>query len=200
MISTSVAENGGRSCINASGVWTPAHGRDLAEALAQRLAPIVGRPLDHPQAQIAAFSNKAMARHTAAFVEGQLKVDGAVDLTAKIRGRGPLVERDGLTFLEPTVLWCDDPDHPLANTELLFPFVSVVQAPQEQMVERMGPTLVLTAITRDRPWIGQLLAAGHIERLNLGPICTNHLSWDQPHEGNLFEHLYRQRAFQALAV
>ena len=26
------------------------------------------------------------------------------------------------------------------------------------------------------------------------PTCQ--LSWDQPHEGNLFEHLYRQRAFQ----
>ena len=40
----------------------------------------------------------------------------------------------------------------------------------------------------------------HIDRLNLGPIPTWQLSWDQPHEGNLFQHLYRQRAFQAQAV
>ena len=36
-----------------------------------------------------------------------------------------------------------------------------------------------------------------IERLNLGPIPTSRVSWDQPHEGNLFEHLFKQRAFQA---
>ena len=30
----------------------------------------------------------------------------------------------------------------------------------------------------------------------IGPIPTYQISWDQPHEGNLFEHLYRQRAFQ----
>ena len=32
--------------------------------------------------------------------------------------------------------------------------------------------------------------------LNLGSMPTSHVSWDQPHEGNLFEHLYRQRAIQ----
>ena len=35
-----------------------------------------------------------------------------------------------------------------------------------------------------------------IGRLNLGPIKTNQIVWDQPHEGNLFEHLYARRAFQ----
>jgi hypothetical protein len=40
-----------------------------------------------------------------------------------------------------------------------------------------------------------------VDRLNLGPISTMQVSWDQPHEGNLFEHLYSRRAFQkALAA
>ena len=30
----------------------------------------------------------------------------------------------------------------------------------------------------------------------LGAIATNHIQWDQPHEGNLFDHLYARRAFQ----
>jgi hypothetical protein len=33
-------------------------------------------------------------------------------------------------------------------------------------------------------------------RLNIGPIATNHIQWDQPHEGNQFDHLYARRAFQ----
>ena len=34
------------------------------------------------------------------------------------------------------------------------------------------------------------------ERLYIGPLPTNRLTWDQPHEGNLFTHLYKQRALQ----
>ena len=40
-----------------------------------------------------------------------------------------------------------------------------------------------------------------IERLNIGPFPTNRVQWEQPHEGNLFEFLYRRRAIQGdLAV
>ena len=35
-----------------------------------------------------------------------------------------------------------------------------------------------------------------IRRLNLAAIPTTKISWDQPHEGNLFDHLYARRAFQ----
>ncbi len=35
--------------------------------------------------------------------------------------------------------------------------------------------------------------------LTVGAIPTNHISWDQPHEGNLFDFLYRQRALQRMA-
>ena len=45
LIAESVAKNGGRSCINASGVWVTAHGREIAEALAERLARIEPKPL-----------------------------------------------------------------------------------------------------------------------------------------------------------
>ncbi|MAF10530.1 aldehyde dehydrogenase, partial [Candidatus Poribacteria bacterium] len=48
-------------------------------------------------------------------------------------------------------------------------------------------------------FVRELIASPHVERLNIGPIPTNRISWDQPHEGNLFEHLYRQRALQATA-
>jgi hypothetical protein len=42
-----------------------------------------------------------------------------------------------------------------------------------------------------------LLLSPLVDRLNVGPIPTNVISWDQPHEGNLFEHLYARRSFQA---
>jgi len=84
----------------------------------------------------------------------------------------------------------------LANTEFPFPFVSVVEVSPAELVEAIGATLVATAITEDASLIQNLIATPRIDRLNLGAIPTNQISWDSPHEGNLFEHLYRQRAFQ----
>jgi acyl-CoA reductase-like NAD-dependent aldehyde dehydrogenase len=204
LLVTSIAENGGRSCLNASGVWLPGGGhggRDLAEALAARLARIEALPLDHPEARLAAFPRPQVAHVISDLIDRHLRTPGAVDLTAAVRGeRGRVAEAGGCTFLLPTLIWCEDPGHPLANTELLFPFAAVVEVPREEMLERIGPTLVATALTEDPSFERELLACPWIDRLNLGPIPTSRISWDQPHEGNLFAHLYRQRAIQASAV
>lgn len=192
----SIAANGGRSCLNASGIWVPARGREIAAALGERLSQIEARPLDDPRAQIAAFPHPAAARQLAASIAAQL--DGAACDTA--RGRSERIAAvGGCTFLNPTLIHASDWRHPLANTEYLFPFAAVVEVPQEEMVARIGPTLVATALTEDEGLTRQLLAAPHIERLNLGPIPTHQIAWDQPHEGNLFDFLYQQRALQRSA-
>ena len=78
----------------------------------------------------------------------------------------------------------------------MFPFTTVVKCPQEQMLEAVGPTLVCTAITNNETFQNSLIDATHIDRLNLGPIPTTKLNWLQPHEGNIVEFLYRERALQ----
>jgi hypothetical protein len=95
----------------------------------------------------------------------------------------------------PTIISCDR-DHPLANREFLFPYASVIECPLDEIIGSIGPTLVATGITADKAFQRKLMACEEIDRLNIGAIPTYQLSWDQPHEGNLFEHLYRQRAFQ----
>jgi acyl-CoA reductase-like NAD-dependent aldehyde dehydrogenase len=192
----SISSNSGRSCLNASGVWVPRYGREIAEALAQRLAQVTARAMDDPEAQLAAFVNPKVAERMSEMIDNGLRQGGAEDITAKYRKTPRLIKKDGATFLLPTIVWCESPEHPLTKYELLFPFASVVEMPQAELIERMGYSLVVTAITDDRQFIQKLMAAKHIDRLNLGPIPTNRISWDQPHEGNLFEHLYRQRAFQ----
>jgi hypothetical protein len=113
--------------------------------------------------------------------------------------RERLAEFGGAKYLLPTVVRCDI-DHALANREFLFPFASVVEVPQENIPHCLGPTLVLTAITNDEALQQRLLASPHVGRLNFGPIPTNRIVWDQPHEGNLFDHLYGRRAFQRATV
>ena len=192
LVVESVSKNGGRSCINASGVWVTANGREIAENLAGRLAQIEPKPLNHPEAGIAAWANPKAAHSISALIDRHLKEHGATELTKGER----VVELDGCTFLRPTVIWCEDPEHPLANTEFPFPFVAVVEVPASQLVESIGATLVASVISEDADLIDKFIATPQIDRLNIGAIPTNQISWDSPHEGNLFEHLYRQRAFQ----
>ncbi len=199
-IVTSVAANGGRSCVNASGLWLPAgSGAAWAEALAARLAAIQPRAADDPEAAIAPFVDPAVARRISQQIDAGLDEPGADDVTARLRKGPRLVERDGSTYLLPTVIHCRSSSHSLANREFLFPFVSVVDVSVEEMAAMpapMGPTLACMVLTEDRALIDRVLRSDSISRLNLGPIPTNEIRWDQPHEGNLFEHLYVRRSFQ----
>lgn len=197
LIATSIAANGGRSCINASAVWTPKNADALAQALAQKLASIQALPADDPSAQIAAFANPQTAQRMNAAIDALLATDGehAEDLTAKIRGTPRLQTLGRCAYLLPTIIRCDR-SHPIANREYLFPFATVIECPTAEIPDAIGPSLVVTALTKDPSLIRALMASPHVDRLNVGPIPTYKLSWDQPHEGNLFEHLYRQRAFQ----
>lgn len=193
----SIAANGGRSCINASTIVVPRRANEIAESLAQRLAALTPRAQDHPQAALAAFANTAFAEHINQTIDNGMKTPGAEDITARQRGDSPrLCMSDELTYLLPTLIRCQSLDHPLANREFLFPYASVVQVSQDQMLDKIGPSLVVSAITEDAALTERLLQSPLIERLNLGAMATTTVRWDQPHEGNLFEFLYRRRAIQ----
>lgn len=196
----SIADNGGRSCVNASAVWAPRHADEIGEALAERLARIVPRAAEDPEAKLAPFTDPQIATRINAMIDQGLLEPGARDVTASYRDGDRLANWNGCSYLTPTVIRCEV-DHPLAGKEFLFPFVAVVEVPQAQLLSQLSPSLVVTAITEDPNLIQSLVNSPHIDRLNVGPLPTNQVSWDQPHEGNLFDHLYGRRAFQhAIAV
>jgi len=203
MIAGSIADNGGRSCVNASGIWVnESHAERVAEAIARKLVEIVPRGMDDERAGLAPFGDPAVAKRISTQIDIGLDTPGAREVTAELRKGPRLVEFDGCTYLLPTLVLCDGPDHPLANREFLFPFAAVVKVSPEDMArmpEPMGKTLVVSALTQDRRMIDRLLVSSRVDRLNVGPIATNVISWDQPHEGNLFEHLYARRSFQMAA-
>ncbi|MDQ3688344.1 MAG: aldehyde dehydrogenase family protein, partial [Acidobacteriota bacterium] len=197
---SSIAENGGRSCVNASSVWVPRHGAKIAGALAERLARIMPRAADDAEATLAPFADANVAARINRSIEEALQQPGARDVTASYRGGERLVNWEGSSYLLPTVVLCESPEHPLANREFLFPFASVVEVAEDEIPEVLGPSLVVTAITSDEKFIQRLVSSSNVDRLNLGAVPTSRVSWDQPHEGNLFEHLYGRRAFQRAAV
>jgi acyl-CoA reductase-like NAD-dependent aldehyde dehydrogenase len=196
LIASTISDNGGRSCINASAVVVPKYADEIAEALAQKLGPIVPLPASDENAKLAGFANLKMVDFIDSAIEEGLITPGAADVTAAFRNGPRKTQFDGGTYLRPTVVRCDSFDHPLANREFLFPYASVLQAPQAAMLEKIGPSLAVTAITRNKDFIGQLVESPLIERLNIGPISTMTVSWDQPHEGNMFEFLYKRRSIE----
>jgi acyl-CoA reductase-like NAD-dependent aldehyde dehydrogenase len=190
----SVLVNSGRGCINCSGIWASRHTRDIALALAERMGPIEPLPPEDPNAALAAFTVPKQADGVWADIENDLKTAGVHDMTAHYGPR--LIKKERCDYLRPTVILCDSPEPAIAKKEYMFPFCTVVQCPQDKMVDAIGPTLVCSAITQDRKFQRQVIDAVHIDRLNLGPIPTVKLNWLQPHEGSIVDFLFRARAFQ----
>jgi acyl-CoA reductase-like NAD-dependent aldehyde dehydrogenase len=197
----SVFANSGRGCINCSGIWTSRHGRKIADAIAARLAAIRPLPPENPEASLAAFTVPGTADAISQAIDADLKAGGATDVTAQHRGDVSRIVKAGRAeYVLPTVVHCESPETPIAKKEYMFPFVTVVDCPESQMIEKIGSTLVCSAITCNPEFRRRLVDAIHIDRLNLGPVPTTQLNWLQPHEGNIVEFLFRARAFQTAPV
>jgi acyl-CoA reductase-like NAD-dependent aldehyde dehydrogenase len=210
VIAESMSNNGGRSCVNASGVWVTKHGDAIAEALARKLGAVVPRASDDPDAVLAPFADPETAKRISATIDADINSESGIarDVSAAIRASDPVLRSvgeggrvasaHGGTYLLPTVIRCNA-DHPLANREFLFPFASVVEVPAAALPACLGPSLVVTCISDDPAFRARFVASPDVDRLNVGPLSTTQIGWDQPHEGNLFEHLYARRAIQRLA-
>jgi acyl-CoA reductase-like NAD-dependent aldehyde dehydrogenase len=194
LMADSIYLNSGRGCINCSGVWASRHTDKIAKALAERLGPVPVLPPEDPKSGLAAFTIAGAAAAIWKSIEADLKEEGVEHSTAPYGPR--LVEMERCAYLRPTIVRCKSPAAAIAKKEFMFPFSTVVECPQDKMLESIGPTLVCTAITDDEQFQRALTDATHIDRLNIGPIPTIKLDWLQPHEGNIVEFLFRARAYQ----
>jgi hypothetical protein len=200
VIAESMSNNGGRSCVNASGVWVTKHADKIAEALAKKLSTVSPRASDDPEAVLAPFADPETAKRISAMIDSDMAGENgtARDVSAAVRGADRVASAYGGTYLLPTVIRCNA-SHPLANREFLFPFASVVEVPASDLPDCLGSSLVVTCISNDPAFRARFVASPHVDRLNLGALSTTQIGWDQPHEGNLFEHLYARRAIQRTA-
>jgi acyl-CoA reductase-like NAD-dependent aldehyde dehydrogenase len=195
LLVSSISENSGRSCVNASSVWVTRHADAIAEALAERLAAIRPRDPDDPEAQLAPFPDRRIPPRLSATIDAELRDGGARDVSARHQPGGRVATHDGGTYLLPTIVRCDAA-HPLAQREYPFPFAAVVEARADDLPARLGPTLALTAVGAAPGMRQRLLRAPSVHRLTLGELPTWRVAWDQPHEGNLFDHLWARGAVQ----
>ncbi len=194
LMADSIYLNSGRGCINCSGIWASRHTKEIAAAIAKKIGPVPVLPPEDPKAGLAAFTIPGAAQAIWNQIAAGLKEDGVTDMTSEYGAR--LEEKERCAYLRPTIVHCKSPANTLAKAEYMYPFASVVECPQDKMLESIGPTLVCTALTNDPKFQSDLTDATHIDRLNIGPIPTIKLDWLQPHEGNIVEFLFRARAYQ----
>ena len=194
LMAESIYINSGRGCINCSGVWASRHTKEIAAALAERIGPVEAKPPGDPEAGLAAFTVPGMAAAVWGMIESDLKEEGVTHHTEQHGER--LVEQERCAYLRPMIVHCESPDNEIAKKEYMFPFSTVVECPEEEMLARIGPTLVGTVITKNESLISAATNATHIDRLNIGAIPTTKLNWLQPHEGSIIDFLFRSRAYQ----
>src|SRR4051812_41917274 len=72
----SVFLNSGRGCINCSGIWASRHTREIADAIAKRLAAVQPLAPDHPDASLAAFTVPGVADAIAQSIDADLQAAG----------------------------------------------------------------------------------------------------------------------------
>jgi hypothetical protein len=194
LMAESIYINSGRGCINCSGIWASRHTREIAQALAERIGPIEVKGPTDPEAGLAAFTVPGMGSAVWDMIDADLGEDGVTHMTEQYGTR--LEEQELCSYLRPMIVHCESPDNAIAKKEYMFPFSTVVECPEEKMLESIGPTLVCTAITSNQAMIDELTEATFIDRLNIGPIPTSKLNWLQPHEGSIIDFLFRSRAYQ----
>src|SRR5690606_38158468 len=102
LIAMSIAENGGRSCINASAVVVPRYAAEIADALAQKLGPVATAEPEDPNAKLSGFANPKMADFIDGAIEDGLQTPGAEDVTAKYRDGSRKVDDGKGVYLRPT--------------------------------------------------------------------------------------------------
>src|ERR671912_84675 len=101
VIAESISNNGGRSCVNASGVWVTRHADKIAEALAKRLAAVKPRSADDPAAVLAPFADPETAKRISATIEGDMTGEAgtARDVSAEVRGSDRVASAHGGHYL-----------------------------------------------------------------------------------------------------
>src|SRR5687767_12504779 len=104
LMADSVFANSGRGCINCSGIWASRHTREIAEALAQRLAAVRPLPPEHPEASLAAFTVPGVAEAISQSIDADVKAAGVTDVTARHRDADRLVRHGKSDYLLPTVV------------------------------------------------------------------------------------------------
>ena len=104
-------------------------------------------PAGHPESSLAAFTVPGVAEAISQAIDADLSPAARQRSRPSIARETASPSWDTADYLLPTIVHCDSPEAAIAKKEYMFPFATVVECPEEKMLESIGPTLVCSAIT-----------------------------------------------------
>jgi acyl-CoA reductase-like NAD-dependent aldehyde dehydrogenase len=182
-----IADDGGVRCNNISLVLTSGPVEPLADALAHRLAGLPVRPALEEQATLPAVSPDnaaALADHLAGLTK-----DATDHSTHRYGGSLPADPGDGTRVMRPLVVSVDRPDHPLAGTELGFPFVVVAPWRPADGVRPLRESLVVSLPGEHAPLAEAVLREPSVRKVVTGRVRPWSGVPETPHDGSLAQFL-----------
>ncbi len=198
LILNSMIADGGTGCINDSTVILTEEAEDFAREVAYRAN--VYKPIDplNPKAVLPAIKNQMTARGIDSLIDNSIQY-GARDISKELRGGSPrLVEKEGANYLLPTVLLLDR-KNPLYGAEFPFPFISVAQVNEEEVVDALGHSLAVTIVPsyKLKPgMVEDLLMNPGISKVYAGNHGTHEIDLKEPHEGYVADFIFEKKAFR----
>jgi acyl-CoA reductase-like NAD-dependent aldehyde dehydrogenase len=189
----SISLDGGRGCINASGiVFSGDDGyEEFRDNLAQKLAS--AEPLDpmNPSAEIPAMNPDA-ARGLYKFIKSRMD-DRITNITAKFRDSEDfLVIKDDLAYLMPTLLELGE-EHQMRTDEYPFSFGTITKPDDYYPEELLENSLSVGYLTDNPVKTKKLLRNPTIQKVFVNDQ-TFLMDIAAPHEGFNAEFLYRSKA------
>jgi hypothetical protein len=176
------------------GIWASRHTREIADAIAKRLA--------RSRRCRRIIPTRASPRSPCPASRSDLAVDrrrragaGVTDVTAKYRDGAAAREAGRADYLLPTVVHCDSPERGARRRNTCSRSSPSSSARGE---DARGDRADARLHARSRATGAAPQAARRRPHRSpeLGPVPTIQLNWLQPHEGNLIDFLFRARAFQ----
>jgi acyl-CoA reductase-like NAD-dependent aldehyde dehydrogenase len=192
---TEIAADGGVRCTNATAVLTSGDPRELAEALAERLALLPVHPVTDDRAVLPVRPLREAEALRAAL---DRSLDGAVEVTARHYGDGPLgAVGSNAAALRPAVLRVDRSDHPGLGVELPFPCVWVAPWRRAEGVGPLDDSLALTLLTDDTALVQEALDSPGVRTVLHGRVPGWWKDPFLPHDGYLGQFLQEARGYAA---
>jgi acyl-CoA reductase-like NAD-dependent aldehyde dehydrogenase len=192
---TEVAADGGVRCTNTTAVFTSGDPRDLAVALAQRLAQLPAYPVTDDRAVLPArLLGEAQGLRAAL----DRAAHGADELVQRHLDGGVLTVVDGdAVAMRPAVVCVDRSDHPGLATELPFPCVWVAPWRAAEGIAPLDGSLAVTLLTDRAPLVAEALDTPGIRTVLHGRLPDWWKDPHLPHDGYLGQFLGEVRGFAA---
>ena len=185
--------NCGRTCTGLTSVIVKGDAREFACHVSEKLKNITNDSVDNGCSVVPLFELDR-AKKMNEMIEEYIAKGEVEDITEEVRGSARLYEFDRAGALLPTVLYVKKKDSKMFGLELPFPFITVINAEQEELIYYSTNSLILSVVSDDKELINALCRESTILKVFCGDYIERGYNYLDPHEGYIIDFTYQKKA------